>query len=137
MHDTRMGMKAIAIALCALVVAGCRQDETVGAYGGADRVWVLSEVDGAPFSQRATMSFPEAGKIAGKAPCNSYAGAMTAPYPWFEAEKLAVTRMACPDLQAETAFFDALSAMTLSEVSGDTLILSNDVGREMLFRASR
>jgi len=129
-------MKAIVIALCTLAVASCRADETVGAYGAAERVWTLSELDGAAFSQRATLSFPEAGKIAGLAPCNTYSGAMTAPYPWFEAGQLAVTRMACPELAAESRFFSALSDMTLSEVSGDMLILSNETGREMVFTAS-
>lgn len=129
-------MKTLTIALCALVLAGCRSDETVSAYGGADRLWTLVELDGAPFTKRATMSFPETEKIAGKAPCNSYSGTMSAPYPWFETGPLAVTRMACRDLAAEAEFFAALGEMTLSEVSGDTLILSNDAGREMVFNAS-
>jgi heat shock protein HslJ len=43
--------------------------------------------------------------------------------------------MACPDLAAEAQFFDALSTMTLVEVLGRTLILTDDNGREMLFQA--
>jgi heat shock protein HslJ len=58
---------------------------------------------------------------------------MAAPYPWFEAGDIAVTRRACPDLAAETAFFDALADMTLAEVAGDALILSTPDGREMVF----
>lgn len=129
-------MKTLAVLFSALAVAGCPSDETVGAYGAADRVWTLTEIDGAPFSQHATLTFREDGKIAGKAPCNSYSGAMSAPYPWFETGPIAVTRMACPDLEAETAFFAALGEMTLSEVSGDTLVLSTENGREMVFKSS-
>jgi len=129
-------MKPVVIALCALAVTACRADETVGAYGAADRTWMLVELDGAPFEPRATLAFPEKDRIAGKAPCNSYSGAMTAPYPWFEAVQMSVTSMACPDLEAEAAFFSALGDMTLSEVSGDTLILSTEAGRGMVFKAS-
>jgi len=129
-------MKPILIALGLIALFACKPDETIAGYGAADRVWVLTELDGAAFSAKATMQFPEPGKIAGAAPCNRYSGAMTAPYPWFEAGQLAVTRMACPDIAAESAFFEALSGMTQSEVSGNTLILSNEAGREMVFKAS-
>lgn len=130
-------MKPSAILLFVLALAGCRDDETVGAYGAADRVWTLVELDGTAFQQRATLTFPTNDEIAGNAPCNSYSGAMAIPYPWFEAGPLAVTRMACPELEAETRFFSALADMTLSEVAGDFLILSNDEGREMLFQSNK
>ena len=40
---------------------------------------------------------------------------------------------ACPDLEAETLFFSTLTQMILVEVVGDTMILSDDAGIEMLF----
>ena len=129
-------MKPALITLCLVTLLACKPDETIAGYGAADRVWVLTELDGAAFDVKATMQFPEPGVIAGDAPCNRYSGAMTTPYPWFEVGQLAVTRMACPDLAAESVFFDALSGMTQSEVSGDTLILTNEAGREMVFKAS-
>ena len=116
-----------------LLAAACRGDETVASYGAGDGLWHLTGIDGAAFAARATLSFPERGRIAGEAPCNSYSGRMEAPYPWFEATDIAATRRACPDLAAEAAFFDALSEMTLAEVAGDTLILSTPEGREMIF----
>ena len=129
-------MKPIAVAVCiALALSACRGDETVSGYGAADRVWVLESVDGAPFVARAELEFPEQGKIAGQAPCNRFFADQTAPYPWFKPGPIGATRMACPDLEAEQAFFDALGAMSLSEVAGNTLILSNDAGREMVFKA--
>lgn len=118
-----------------LCLTACMGDETVAGYGGANRVWLLTEVDGAPFAAQATLQFPEAGKIVGDAPCNRYSGAMTTPYPWFGATQIASTKRACPDLDAETKFFEALTAMTLSEVLGNVMILSNDAGREMVFKA--
>lgn len=104
-------------------------------HGGATATWVLRSIDGAPFSARATLSFPEEGRIAGEAPCNRYTARQTAPYPWFRAEAIATTDRACPDLAAETRFLHALSKMTLVEVVGPVLILSTEEGREMVFHA--
>ena len=115
----------------------CGGDETLTGYGAADVEWQLQEIAGERFAARATLSFPEEGKLSGDAPCNSYTGRQTAPYPWFQATDIAVTRRACPDLPAETRFLQELGAMTLAEVVGDTLILSDDDGREMVFHALR
>lgn len=130
-------MKALfTMALVVASLAACRADETVRAYGGADRVWTLKLLNGANFPARATLTFPKAGEIAGEGPCNRYFGAMKVPYPWFEAGPIGSTRMACPEMAAETAFLAALEAATLSEVAGDTLMLSNTDGLEMVFKAS-
>jgi heat shock protein HslJ len=115
----------------------CRGDETVTAYGAGEATWQLVEIDGLPFAARATLSFADEGRLAGQAPCNKYFGEQSAPYPWFTAENIVATRMACSDLTAETAYFAALEEMTLSEVSGEALILSNDAGREMVFEARK
>ncbi len=128
-------MRLLLILIPLLALTGCFQDESVSAYGAAGKTWTLAELDGAAFTQRASLTFPEPGKIAGAAPCNGFSGDMTAPYPWFEIGPLATTRMACPDMDAENRFFAALGDMTLSEVSGDTMILSNDSAREMVFKA--
>ena len=132
-------MKQAALTLLLLpalaTLPACRADETVGGYGGAEKVWQLQSIDGAAFTAHASLTFPEPGKIAGRAPCNRFFGPMTAPYPWFDAGQIASTRMACPELENEAEFLKALSSMTLSEVSGDVLLLSNDAGRTMLFKA--
>lgn len=114
----------------------CDSDESVAAYGAADQTWVLQEIDGQPFESSAMLRFPEEGKIAGNAPCNSYSGILNAPYPWFEIMDLTATRSACAGLEAEGFYFAALIAMTQSEVSGDVLILRNDDGHEMVFKAA-
>lgn len=123
-----------ALMLSALA-AGCTADETLTAYGASGVVWRLETLDGSPFEKRATVEFPEPGKIAGQAPCNRYFGEQRAPYPWFEVGPLAATRMACPDLDAEQQFLSALSNMTQAEVAGDVLVLRNEDGQEMVFRA--
>ncbi|PWE32535.1 META domain-containing protein [Maritimibacter sp. 55A14] len=112
----------------------CDRDETVSGYAGTDQGWILAEIDGTAFPARATLHFPEEGRIAGEAPCNSYSGTQAVPYPWFEASAIAATKRACPALDAEAAYFEALGEMTLAEVSGRLLILSNDEGRMMVFR---
>ena len=129
-------MLCIALLIGFFGLVSCDTDETVAAYGGADRVWTLTELDGAAFAPRATLTFPETGRIAGDAPCNSYRGAMDVPYPWFEVAEVVSTKMACPDLAAETEFLGALGEMAYSELVGDLMILTNDAGREMVFTAS-
>lgn len=126
----------ITLAILLVALAACRKDETVRAYGGGDRTWTLKILNDAPFPATATLTFPKTGEIAGQGPCNRYFGAMTVPYPWFEAGPIGSTRMACPDLKVETVFLEALQAATLSEVLGDVMILSNTDGLEMVFNAT-
>ena len=118
-------------------LAGCWGDETISGYADRDTVFRLIELDGAPFSARATIQFSQEGTITGQSPCNSYFATQTVPYPLFNVEGIGATRMACPDLDSETKFFTALEDMSLSEVLGDTLILRNDAGREMVFKADQ
>nr|WP_120502596.1 META domain-containing protein [Roseovarius sp. EL26] len=113
----------------------CASDETLAAYGGAEATWHLRDIDGEPSQTNATLLFPAPGVVSGSGPCNSYHGQQTAPYPWFEAKNISTTKRACPDLAAEGRYLKSLRAMTLSEIAGDTLILSNDAGREMIFQA--
>ena len=122
--------------LLSLLLSACFSDETVSGYGG-DRLWTLTEVDGNPFDARATIRFGEDGKVSGQAPCNRYFSTQSAPYPWLELGPIGATKMACPNLAAESDYFDALAAMTLVEVTGDVMILSNEDGRKMVFSASQ
>lgn len=122
-------------ALPLLLASACAGDESVAKYGGAGKVWVLSEIDNTPVIARATLEFDKAGWIKGQAPCNRYSTRQSAPYPWFKVGPTMATKMACPDLDSENRFFRALGEMSLSEVSETTLILSNDAGRSMVFKA--
>ncbi|MFO7920738.1 META domain-containing protein [Rhodobacteraceae bacterium W635] len=115
-----------------LILSACLQDETLSGYG--DGLWALTQQDGAPVTADITLDLRETGQISGAAPCNGYSAAQTAPYPWVEVGPITATRRACPDLTAEQAYFDLLSRMTLAEVSGPALILSNDSGETLTFR---
>jgi len=126
----------LVLTVMALSVLGYCKDESVTGHGGADAVWHLQSIDGAAYAAEATLKFPAEGKLAGAAPCNGYSGRQTAPYPWFSAENVAATKRACPEVVAEALYFAALGEMTLVEVLGDVLILSNDAGREMVFQGS-
>ncbi|MHA6265257.1 META domain-containing protein [uncultured Aliiroseovarius sp.] len=122
-----------AVAIAALTVTACK-DETISGFADRKDNWVLQELDREPFDAVATISFPEPGRIFGQAPCNRYSSEQKAPYPWFEIGPVAATRMACDALPLEQAFFDALGQMRQIEVLDDTLIMSNDAGRQMVFR---
>lgn len=121
--------------IAAVMLTACQKDETVTAYGGADKTWVLQTLDGQPFKASASLSFPEPGRIAGQGPCNAFFGPQTAPYPWFSTGPIGSTKRACPELQAEADYLAALQDMTQVEVLGDTMILSNDAGRELVFKS--
>ncbi|MCV6594439.1 MAG: META domain-containing protein [Silicimonas sp.] len=132
-------MKHLALSALALILplAGCA-DETLSGYADPKAVYKLTEIDGTAFQAHATITFPEPGRMAGDAPCNLWFGAQEVPYPWFDGSQIGVTKRACFDdatNRAETAFLDALGEMSLAEVQGPVLILSNDDGREMVFRA--
>ncbi|MFQ6553518.1 META domain-containing protein [Aestuariibius insulae] len=126
-----MPAKAGLIALVALGLAACTPDETVTAYGGAG-TWALTEIAGEEAS--GTLTLGPDGAVTGVGPCNRFTARQTAPYPWFELTPLAITKIACPDLEAEQRYVQALSDAAVAEVSGDTLLLSTDTGLELVFR---
>ena len=126
----------LTLVLLLIALTACRKDETVRAYGGGDRTWTLKFLNDAPFPATATLTFPKEREISGQGPCNRYFGALTVPYPWFDTGPIGSTRRACPDLEVETIFLQALEAVTLSEVLGDVMILSNTEGLEMVFNAT-
>ena len=107
----------IALILALTFAVSCKADETARAYGAGGKTWTLTEIDGQPFNAMASLSFPEVDKIAGRGPCNGFSGTMSVPYPWFKTGPLRSTRRACPAL-------------------GDVMILKNEKGREMMFRAA-
>jgi len=107
-----------------------------GAAGAAGITWVLVEQNGAPFAQRATLVFAADGQISGQAPCNRFYFTNSASLPRFETGPIAATRMACPELESEEAFFEALQGMRTGEIQGNVLVLRNPTGDEMVFKAS-
>lgn len=105
----------------------------LSAFPAADTVWQVTALDDAPFAARGTVQFSDEGRIGGQAPCNTYSGGLEGTPEAFVVGALAVTRMICPDDEAETLFFDALNAMTvLAEGPDGTLILTDGGNRQMV-----
>ncbi|PVA06380.1 META domain-containing protein [Thalassorhabdomicrobium marinisediminis] len=126
-------MKQI-IALTSFALAtACLPGGATSDYPVGEPEYHLVELDGAAFTETATIQFPEAGRVVGQAPCNSYFGSLTSEYPTFALDAVGATKMACPDLVAEDTFFAALEEMTTAELNDAALILSNGDGRKMVF----
>lgn len=115
-----------------LLLAACQGDETLTGYGGAG-TWHLQAINDQPFTAAATLTLATDGTARGQAPCNSYSARQTAPYPWFALSPIASTKRACAALPQEHIYFETLRSMSLAEVAGPTLILSNDQGQLMQF----
>lgn len=110
--------------VCLLLALPACADETLVKYGGAGK-WRVTELNGQSYAARAVLVLEAGGKLYGQAACNRFFGQQTAPYPWFETGPIGTTRMACPELDQEQMFLNALSRANQAEVSGDTLVLSN------------
>ena len=113
-----------------------------GLSAGADPVpvdylaieWKLVAIDGKPFAAVGTIDLSEPGRITGQGPCNRFFGSYDGTLPDFRPGPIGATRMACPDLGAESAMFAALSVMTRAEVTGPvTLVLTGAKGGAMEF----
>jgi len=118
-----------------ILLAACIKDESISGYTAPDTVYVLQEINGAAFAASATLQFQAKGQATGNGPCNGFRATQTLPYPWIAIRDLVATKRACPDLPAETQYFTALQEMALADVLGPVMILSNDAGDEMVFRA--
>ena len=119
----------------ALAVLGCTPDETLTAYAQGKTTFTLKSINGAMITEHSTIDISVAGRVSGKAACNTYHAAQTAPYPWFAIGPIAANKMACPALEIEALFLETIANMSLAEISGDTLILSDSNGQEMIFQA--
>lgn len=128
-------IKLIFPTLAFLILGACGPDETISGYADRDAIYHLVSMNNQPFIGHATIAFPKEGTAVGDGPCNSYSASQNTYYPWFELGPIAATRAACPDLDQEVAFFEALGAMSFSEVSGKILLLTGEAGRELTFEA--
>lgn len=120
-------------AVAVLALAGCDPSETLARYGGRNFQWHLAEIDGVAVPFSATLIFGFHGTVLGDGPCGPYAAELLVPYPWFELEAIEHTQPGCAQSASQQAYLDALRVMTLAEVSGASLVLSNDAHREMVF----
>ncbi len=97
--------------------------------------WRLVSLNGADFTASATLTFLPDGTLQGDGPCNSFGGQLTALPPAWALGPVRSTRIACDALEAEAAFFSALSAMTTADQATDSLTLTAPDGTAMVFAA--
>ena len=94
--------------------------------------WHLVGLEGQEVSWDASLRF-DGEKVSGKAPCNRYFGTNAATLPEVSLGRVGATKMACPDLAAESAYFEALQAMQRAELDQGHLYLIGPEGRIMEF----
>lgn len=115
-----------ALALCAAACTPAVATE----IGGE---WTLVGLDGSRPSAAATIVFATDGTVSGKAPCNRYFGSYGGDLPEIALSPLGATKMACEALEAESAYFAALQAVTHAEVADEHLFLIGPEGRVLEF----
>lgn len=104
--------------------------------------WVLEDLAGSGVvsNVRATLSFPEAGKVAGNGSCNSFFGASEIAATAIKFTGLGSTRMACPEpvMNQETKYLNALQSAERYEWKDPYLLIySNGLDKPLRFtRAS-
>lgn len=114
-----------------LLLAACTPGETGPTEAALARDWRLVALNGQ--AVRATLDLSEAGKAAGQAPCNRYFATREGTLPDFRLAGIGATRMACPDLAAETDFLNALGAVRTAALEEGRLILAGPDGVRLEF----
>ena len=122
--------------LPALLLASCASHPPSAAPSGAAQAaaaptslhgttWQLVDLSGtAPLSDvRATLSFPEEGRLAGTGSCNRYFGSVKLTGDAMEIAGVGSTKMACPEpiMGQENRYLQALQGATRYAIDGDTL----------------
>lgn len=115
-----------ALSLTACVTPALSGDEIAGVD------WHLVGLEGQEVDWTASLRL-DGDKISGKAPCNRWFGTNAAALPTIAIEGIGATKMACPDLAAENAYFEALQAMQRAELDQGHLFLIGPEGRIMEF----
>lgn len=107
-----------------ILLAGCQPDGP-----GLAREWVL--VSDAP--RPVTLDLRAPGRATGQGPCNRWFATVEGTLPAFRLSGIGATRMACPDLAAETAFLATLSRVTRAQVQEGMLVLEGPGGEMLQF----
>ena len=99
----------------------------------ANSSWTVEQVNGQPVA--GSMQFT-GNRMTARFGCNTVAGSYTVTSVTFSAGAQATTRMACPDMTAETQALAVLSQpATLLWQSADQVVIGNDKGQIRLRRA--
>jgi heat shock protein HslJ len=116
--------------LSLVALAACVTPALSDGITGVD--WHLVGLEGQDISWEASLRL-DGDKVTGQAPCNRFFGTNAAALPEISLGAMGATKMACPDLAAENAFFEALQAMQRAELDQGHLYLIGPEGRIMEF----
>ena len=94
--------------------------------------WVLTHVDGAAVGYSATLSLSQAGQVTGQAPCNRYFADVVQDGAAFTLGPIGATKMACPQMAEEAAYFQVLQGIEFAQAGQGTLTLTGG-GHELVF----
>jgi heat shock protein HslJ len=137
--DHKPATAAAPVAATAAAAQAAAKTETFNLVGSE---WVLDDLAGGGVVSgvRATLSFPEAGKIAGNGSCNRFFGMSEIAGKEIKFTGLGSSRMACPEpiMNQETKYLNALQAAEHFEWKDPYLLIySNGLDKPLRFtRAS-
>jgi heat shock protein HslJ len=137
--DHKPATAAAPVAATATAAQAAAKAETFNLVGSD---WVLQDLAGSGVVSgvRATLSFPEAGKVAGDGSCNRFFGMSEIAGTEIKLTGLGSTRMACPEpiMNQETKYLNALQAAERYEWKDPyLLIFGNGLDKPLRFtRAS-
>ncbi len=126
-------MKAL-LAIPFLFLAACQADPGAPPSATTARDWSLTSLNGTEPPSLVTMDLTEPGRAAGQAPCNRWFGTVEGALPAFRIVNAGVTNMACPYLDAEGTFLEALGKVETARLDGDRLILEGPGGVMLEFQ---
>lgn len=120
----KVGLSVLSAVFFALFVVSCSSTHRTSPSASAPASapfsltaseWMLADLAGSPVvpDSKASLAFPEAGKVAGNASCNRFTGTATISSDTLKFSHLARTMMACPDQNVgaqETTYLKALNA---------------------------
>ncbi len=124
---------AFALAACAMMTTEPEPQVPEGNWLLPGTTWKLVELDGAPYAARATATLNSDGTISGQAPCNSFSATYSGHWPDISFNNTASTKMACPDLDQETAFFAAMRKVNHAEMLTDSMLLTGPDNTSLRF----
>jgi heat shock protein HslJ len=135
--DRLASVRAVAVGLAVLLVAGCGSDNPTDAEPASFEgvPWVLVSGLDVPGVDQATPSAAFAdGTVGGSTGCNRYTGPYTVDGDSLELGTIATTQMACPPPAdaVERAYVAALQRVAGWQVEGDELLLKDSDGAVLL-----
>jgi heat shock protein HslJ len=113
------------------ILAGCGllgRSNSVALPGSA---WVLSQINGADVGSEITLVFND-DRLSGNASCNNYFSQYTVEGKELTLGPVGSTLMACPDMDDETTYLEALSDVSRFRVDEQQLVLINSAGKDSL-----